>query len=365
MTDTKDAAAITLLPTQKALSEFEKVSAGITALTRQYANVVYPVATSKGMDDAKAARLTIREPRYAVQRAAKAAKDELNSIKANVAERADQICQALMLIEEPIDAQIKAEELRRDEERKRKEAEEVARVAALRQRLQAIINLPAEQVGKSASDIGAALAGLSAVAIDDSWAEFVPHAADAKEKAVAALISLQQRAQATEEQAAELARQQAELARQQAELAQQKAELLAAQTAAAAARLAEQQLAQAALARQQAADAERAAFEAAPVEQADAFADLLPVPTPTAPTEPQVEDDWVPAVSQPFVPTLVVAKAPDQFSIDIADQPVNGPTDLDIVRVVADHFDLSLEQALDLIVNINVGAVVQAIAEAA
>ena len=56
------------------LTEFEKVQAGLAELRTKYGNVVFDVRSSGGMADAKAARLALREPRYAVQRALDAAK---------------------------------------------------------------------------------------------------------------------------------------------------------------------------------------------------------------------------------------------------------------------------------------------------
>lgn len=217
--------AIALVPVQAALTEFEKVSAGLADLSARYKNVVYPVATTKGMDEAKAARLAIREPRYAVQRAAKAAKDELNAIKTNVSERADQICQVLMQIEEPIDAQIKVEEQRKEEERQARIKAEQDRVAELRSRIEKISAIPVGVAGKSSSDIALAIIDLEAVSIDDSFQEFQPHAQEAKATALEQMRKLHDAALEREQEAERLAAERAEIERVKAQQAAQAAEL--------------------------------------------------------------------------------------------------------------------------------------------
>lgn len=399
-----------LVPVQNALTEFEKVSAGLMDLTAKYANVVYDVATTKGMDEAKAARLAIREPRYAVQRATKAAKDELNSIKKNVEERGAQIIEALTRIEDPIDAQVKAEEERKAAEKARKEQAERERVEAIQMAIGSIRAIPLNVVEASATYIKQALDQVAALEITEQhYAEFLPHAADAKDAAVSQLIAMHQRAVATEQAQAELKAQQEELARmrarveaemaaQRAEIELQKAELEAARTAAEAARMAEQQRINAAAARAAAAEAERVAEEErlAKAQQEDAFEAELVVAKQEAEAVAKVESTVIKAVNLEAlaelaeakaaeivalpiidigfdgveVPTAAPARAPhiDQpLPIDMIELPVIGgkPADMDIVVAVADAFDVSIEVALDYITSINVQAVVEAIAEAA
>lgn len=397
-----------LVPVQNALTEFEKVSAGLLDLTTKYANVVYDVATTKGMDEAKAARAAIREPRYAVQRATDAAKKELNSIKKNVEERGDQIIAALLKIETPIDAQVKAEEDRKAAEKARKEQAERERIDAIQASIASIRAIPGNVVVQSAAAIKEALDGVAALQItEEHYAEFFPHAADAKDAAVSQLIAMHQRAVATEEAQAALRAQQEELARlraeaeaelaaQRAEIARQKRELEEARTAAEAARLAEQQRINAAAARAAAAEAEREAEEArqASALQEDAFAEELAVAEQELKAI-KVEATVIKAANLESLVGLAEAKAAEivalpvidigfdgveipaaparaphvdqPLPIDMIELPVVGgkPADMDIVVAVADAFDVSIEVALDYITSINVQAVVEAIAEAA
>lgn len=376
-----------LVPVQNALTEFEKVSAGLLDLTTKYANVVYDVATTKGMDEAKAARLAIREPRYAVQRATKAAKDELNSIKKNVEERGTQIVEALLRIEEPIDAQIKAEDDRKAAEKARREQAERERVEAIQAAIASIRAIPGNVVAQSAAAIKEALDGVAALEITEvAYAEFLPHAADAKGAAVAQLIAIHQRAVAAEQAQAELKAQQEELAAQRAEIERQKAELEAARTAAEAARAAEQQRINAAAALAAKAEADRIAEEErlARAKQDDAFnaeleaakaaaleaAKIEAVAIRAANLAASVEAKAAEIIATQALPEPAVERAPhvDQpLPIDMIELPVatDKPTDMEIVVAVADAFDISIEVALDYITSINVQAVVEAIAEAA
>lgn len=66
---------------QSALVEFDAVAAGLADLKARFGNVIYDVGTTSGMAAAKAARLEIRAPRYAVDKVLKATKEPLNAIK--------------------------------------------------------------------------------------------------------------------------------------------------------------------------------------------------------------------------------------------------------------------------------------------
>lgn len=328
---------VTIAPIQQALTEFEKVGAGLLGLTTQYKDVVFNVQTGKGMDEAKAARLAIREPRYAVGRALTAAKKELSSIKKNVEERAEQITTALLAIEEPIDAQIKAEEVRKDEEKKAKEAAEQLRVAALRERIAAIVSTPTSVAGGSADAILQALNALAAIGIDASFDEFIAHAADAKEQAVSTLITLHAKAVAAEEAQSVIAAQRAELERFRAEIEAQRAEL--------------------------------ALHKAKPAPVPEPVPAPVPAPVPEPKPAPAPRTEPRPAAlaapaSQPALIQVETVKAPvveyiEMFDID------QQPSDIEIVWAVADRFSVGTEQALQWICNLNVDAINKAIAEAA
>jgi colicin import membrane protein len=141
-------------------------------------------------------------------------------------ELAKSIKKRIVALEEPLDAQIKADEQRRAIEKAAKEQAERERVAAIRARIEAIVP-PADGLATASSDvINTALQALIAVPVtEELFAEFIDEAQGVKMRADAMLCTLLRGAQAREAAAAELARQQAEIARQREELeAQQRAQ---------------------------------------------------------------------------------------------------------------------------------------------
>lgn len=105
----------------RTMTEFDKVSAGIADLEKRFGGVVFDLTTSAGMREAEKARADVRAPRYAVQRARDAAKRELNDVKRDIEQRAEQIIKAIDAIETPIVQQIEAEVARRAAERAKAE----------------------------------------------------------------------------------------------------------------------------------------------------------------------------------------------------------------------------------------------------
>lgn len=125
---------------QGVLAKFSRVEAGLASLREKHGNVVYPVATTAGMADAKAARAEIRAGRFAVETLRKTAKTPLLQIGRRIDQEAIRITQAILEVEQPIDDQIKAEEARKVADREAKRAAEVERL-----RLEAAEKLRIEQ----------------------------------------------------------------------------------------------------------------------------------------------------------------------------------------------------------------------------
>lgn len=253
---------------QNTLTEFDKVAAGLANLTMKYGAVVYPVSTTLGMAEAKAARLAIREPRYAVDKAAKAAKDPLNALKRDIDTRALQITTALVDLETPIHQQIVAEETRKEAEKQAKL--EAARVEAARLQIaiDGIRNMAIRAVGKTAAEIDQMRTTL--IAIEPTLEEFGERAGEAKQakmQTAATLDSLYQAAVAAEAQAEQMAKDRKELEDMRAAQAERDLE-------AQAKRAAEEQAEQEKRAAAQKAEADKLAADRAAFakEQADARA---------------------------------------------------------------------------------------------
>ncbi|VTU38443.1 hypothetical protein H4CHR_04426 [Variovorax sp. PBS-H4] len=131
-----NATALALVEVNKNIAEFDAVEAGLQKLEKDWKGVIFgDIQTPKGLRAAKAARASIREPRYAVQKAVDNAKGPLNTLKAAIAQRGEEIIERIAAVEDPIDAQVKAEEKRLQEERQRLEREAAERTKAINEAL--------------------------------------------------------------------------------------------------------------------------------------------------------------------------------------------------------------------------------------
>ena len=108
-----------LVAVQTAVAEFDRVAAGLADLQARYANVVFDVSTTAGLEEAKTARAIIREPRYAVERLRANAKAPILELGRSLDTRAKEITSKILRIETPIDSQIKADVRRRASVRRR------------------------------------------------------------------------------------------------------------------------------------------------------------------------------------------------------------------------------------------------------
>lgn len=219
-TDSTEATALTLQ--QHAMQEIDKVAAGIEDLQKRFANVVFDVTTTKGMADAKAARAEIRQVRYDVENTRKEKGAELKRIATAINDRASDITAPIRELEDPIDAQIKAEEDRKEAEREAKRLAEAERIGAMNARLDNIRNMPLQAVGATAEEISQAIEKLDADTLDGFDEVYAPTAQQTKEAALASLTKALDARRALDEQAAELERQRAEQAAREAEAAEQR-----------------------------------------------------------------------------------------------------------------------------------------------
>lgn len=200
----------------KALADFNAVEAGLQLLREQYANVVFDVTTTKGMDAAKAARLALREPRYEVERIRKAAKAPILALGRKLDDDAKRITAEIAKLEDPIDQQIKNEEERKERERQARIAAEEARVKAIQDRItdiRGVVSVPFSDAGNVADHIR----DIEAIVIDDSFQEFRQTAEDAKLASLARLREIQAGFEEREREAKRIAAEREELARLRAE----------------------------------------------------------------------------------------------------------------------------------------------------
>ena len=216
-----------------ALTEYSKVDAGLAELRKTYGAVIYDVKTTAGMDAARKARLAVREPRYRVEEIRKSAKAPLLALGKQIDGEAKRITAALLEIETPIDEQIRAEEARRETERKAKEEAELARVLAIQTKLAKLQSLPEAYTSALAPSKLAELITQLEAGLTFDYQEFADAAERLRQAALVALRHAHVEAIEREEReaAAEAARA-AEDARLAAERAAESARIAAEQAAA-------------------------------------------------------------------------------------------------------------------------------------
>ena len=282
-------------PVGEAIAEYSATDAALSELRGRLAGVVYDVATTEGNKAARAARLELVTLRTDLEKKRKALKEPALEYSRRIDSEAKRITTEIVAIEQPIDAQIKADEARRERERQERAEAERRRVASIMGRIDRIRDAGLAVWNAGASEIREAVARMEAMPIGESFAEFAQAAQEAKDLALQRMRESLAKAEAAEE-AARLAEAERErLAAERAaaaEAARVERERLQAELAAERKRLAaehaeQQRLAAEARARQDAElaekhrqareaqaqlDAERQAFEARQAEALQAEA---------------------------------------------------------------------------------------------
>lgn len=318
-----------------ALSRFGEWRAGAVALVEKYRGVVFDVATTKGMKEAVAARMEVREPRYAAQNVAKASKSELAAVSKAVGEEEAAIIKFLAETEEHIDRQIRVEEERKalakaEAERLAAEAAaaEVARIKRHREAIEVIHQYPIHAVGLPAERIEKGVKALQEMVFGEAQEECLPDYQAARDAALAKMLAMLDDAWKREAEDIKLKAQFAEIARREAEMAERE-RMMAAKEAESRARMERYEAAIAEAKRQEDARLE-AAFAAAAAEAtridnlAKQIGEELAAPKPAAvePGEPTAADQVVGNTQAPVEP----AEAPAAFQPDIPGIPAP-PTD--------------------------------------
>lgn len=172
-----------------ALQNFDRVSAGLALLEKNYKGMLYDVESPMGMEHAKAARAAIREPRYEVERVRKSAKAPILALGKRLEAEATRITNALLTLETPIDEQIKSEEDRKKQEKLAKAAAEAKRIQEIQARIEGIRAWPVKAAGKPSSLVQQ----MTQTATDyrlEGFEEFTDTAAGALDSSRAALAGI-------------------------------------------------------------------------------------------------------------------------------------------------------------------------------
>lgn len=206
-----------IVKVQTALTEFEKIEAGLADLRAKYGNVVFPVTTKDGLKDAIEARRAVRTPRVETEKIRKEAKAPILELGRQLDAKAKYITEELMKIEGPIDVQIQAEQTRKE----REIFEENQRIISIKESIHNLELIPAQMAGKSSTEIAKRAEALQTYDLTEWAAEFIAEAEKARAQAISALRQLQAGAEAQEIAAAaeadKIAKERAELAKLRAE----------------------------------------------------------------------------------------------------------------------------------------------------
>lgn len=330
---------------ERALVEFSAVEAGLAVLRNDYQNVVYDVATTAGMADAKAARLTLREPRYEIERIRKSAKAPLLALGKKLDSDAARITAEIEKLEGPIDAQIKAEEARKEAEKQAKIEAEQKRVADIHDRIEELRGCQTLTPASGSRLISEHISDLEALPVDDTFAEFRQQAEDAKAAGLARLNALCDAAVAHEQEQDRIKAERAELERLRAEQAKRDAE----ERAKLAAEAEEQRKAQAERDAEAAAELrkerEKIAAEQA-AQKAILDAEQARLDADRAEVERQQKAIRDAEAAREAAAKAAAAKAKAQ----------ERPTDAEIIKVIASHFGVTETTAASWVASMRAAA---------
>lgn len=172
------------------IAEYRPIAAALHDLYTRHAGVIHDCTTTKGMQACREARAEIRTCRTSLEAKRK-------EIKAPALERcrlidadAKRITEALLAIEDPLDAQVKAEEAAAEERREAKRRAEMERLARLNGMVADIRGWPLAAVGASAQELRELIDSREVTDIGALPAEIREEAAEAKEEALGKLRNM-------------------------------------------------------------------------------------------------------------------------------------------------------------------------------
>jgi len=186
------------------IAEYSPTAAALAELRQKYENAVFEVGTANGMAKAIAARRAVREPRIAVEKLRKELKSPALERCRLIDSEAKELIQQLEELEGPIDAQIKAEEQRKAEEKAERERIEREKMEALQKRVASIREQPVCVVGKSSHAVAEIVRLLSSLEIDQTFGPLQAEAYAAKAETLATLADMHAAALAQEAEAERL-----------------------------------------------------------------------------------------------------------------------------------------------------------------
>jgi hypothetical protein len=197
------------------LVAYNRTEAALADLKQRYTGATFDLTTTKGDKAARQARVELITLRTSLEKKRLELKRPALTFGKKIDEEAARIQEQILALERPIDAQIKADEERREKERQERERIEAERkakheagIATIRGYLQKAQGLPSERISN-----GVTL--LEGMAFGAEWEEFAEQATTARDETLAALRKLHADTLAAERRAVEEARIRKEHAEQQ------------------------------------------------------------------------------------------------------------------------------------------------------
>lgn len=215
--DTKKAVSPAVVITD--IAEYQPHEEQIVRLETTYAKLVVDCSTSEGLANAKEVRVDIRDVRYALanttktalvpyQQKVKEAQARVNEVK----EFGEALKARVLVLEEPIDEAIKAEEKRVADAKAERERIERERVEGIQTKVTHFRNVVPAYAARTAADIAPMLERVKAsVILFDEYGEFEAEATIARDNAIEQLETLHKAALEREVAAQKLLDQQKEL----------------------------------------------------------------------------------------------------------------------------------------------------------
>lgn len=213
MNETIEGTGMTTIRPSTQIAVYQPIEAGIIEFLAKHENVVHDVTTTKGMEAARRDRAECRSLRVKLEDARVQEKAESLAYGRKVDAEATRIRVIIENAEDRYDAQIKAEEARKEAKKAEEQRIEAERIAGLRAGVDGIAKAPLAAIGKTSAQIAELLEQLRETIVDDSFAEFQDDARRALAGSLAQLELSRQSAAAQEAEMERIIAERKELAR--------------------------------------------------------------------------------------------------------------------------------------------------------
>lgn len=284
---------------ENVIVEYSATEAALAALRKKYAGIVFDLTTVKGDKEARAARLELTTLRTSLEKKRKQFKAPALEFGKKIDSEASRVTDEILALENPIDAQIKADEARRAAEKAERDRIAAERAQGFRNRIAVIRSFVGKCSGIASERIAKGIAQVEQVDVSPAaFEEFAAEAASAKDETLIAMRQIMAETKAREEEVARVEAQRIENERVAAEQ-KARADALAAQQAEIDRQARELREAQEAQAK---AEADRIRKEAEEKARADLLAEQAakqPAPVAAIPTPAPIPYLQTPAPAEP------------------------------------------------------------------